>query len=233
MEALERLARAAVLMEKALTETTGLQALARKTVTYWTLATHSILHLTIFPLIALLGKMGTGKSQTLYIIESFARRPVRLSLRGMTTPAIRDKLVEAYNGTAIIEEADSAWRDTDGTVEHLLSDRYHRGSATASHKVKTGKDNWSSANKQYFGATALHRRIAFRDAALDGRTVCVRFRADHTRQYREFNAQDPWNAEGRELVSGLDFKPFDMERPDGIAARVFDTYKPLLSAAKA
>ena len=68
MEALERLAMAAVLMEKALTETTGLQAFARKTVTYWTLATHSILHLTIFPLIALLGKMGTGKSQTLYII---------------------------------------------------------------------------------------------------------------------------------------------------------------------
>jgi hypothetical protein len=233
MEALEKLARAAVLMEKALTETTGLQAFARKTVTYWTLATHSILHLIIFPLLALRGKMGTGKSQTLCIIENFARRPIRLSLRGMTIPAIRDKLVEAYNGTAIIEEADSAWRDTDGTVEHLLSDRYHRGSATASHKVKTGKDNWSSANKQYFGATALHRRIGFRDAAVDGRTVCVRSRADHTRQYREFNAQDPWNTEGRELVSGLDFCRVDVGRPDGIAARVFDTYKPLLGAAKA
>jgi hypothetical protein len=220
-------------MEKALTETTGLQDSARKTVTYWTLATHSLPHLSTFPLIALLGKMGTGKSQTLCVIENFARRPVRLSLRAMTTPAIRDKLVEAHNGTAVIEEADFAWRDGDSTFEHMLSDRYQRASATASHKVKTGKDNWSSAHKQYFGATALHRRIAFKDAALDGRTVRVRFHADHTRKYREFSPQDSWNAEGRKLVSGLDFGPVDIDRPEGIAGRVLGTYKPLLSAAQA
>jgi len=233
MEVLDRLARAAAFMEKTLAEATGLKDSSRKIITYWTLATHSLPHLGAFPLIALLGKMGTGKSQTLGIIENFAHRPVRLSLRGMTAPAIRDKLVEAHNGTAIIEEADFAWRDGDSTFEHMLSDRYHRESATASHKVKTGKDSWYSVHEQYFGATALHRRIAFKDAALDGRTVRVRFHADHTRKYREFDPQDSWNAEGRELVNGLDFGPVDIERPHGIAGRIFSTYKPLLSAAKA
>ena len=109
MKVFDRLAKAALLMDKALIDATSLKDSARKIVIYWTLATHLLPRLTIFPIIMLLGKMGTGKSQALYVIGSFSRHPVRLSLRGMTTPAIRDKLVEAYNGTAIIEEADSAW----------------------------------------------------------------------------------------------------------------------------
>lgn len=55
-----------------------------------------------------------------------------------------------------------------------------------------------SVTKPYFGGTALHRRIPFRDAALDGRTVRLRLRPDNSRQYRAFDAQDPWNREGKE-----------------------------------
>ena len=219
-------------MQKALTESTGLKDLQQKIVAYWTLATHSLPNATTFPLLALVGKMGTGKSQALCIIGNFARRSVRLSLRGMTTPTIRDKFADSYNGTAIVEEADSAWKDPDTTFERLLSDRYQRASAEAFYKVKSGDKNWSTATKQYFGATALHRRIPFRDAALDGRTVCARTRPDHTRRYREFKADDPWNSEGKEIVRDLTFQPLVIEQPQAVAARVFDTYQPLLSAAK-
>jgi hypothetical protein len=51
------------------------------------------------------GQDGNRKTHTLHIIANFAHRPVRLSLRGMTTPTVRDKFAEAYNGTAVIEEA--------------------------------------------------------------------------------------------------------------------------------
>jgi hypothetical protein len=228
----DKLARAAALMEKALTEATGLKDLQRKLVTYWTLGTHSLRHENTYPVLALLGKMGTGKSQTLSIIENFASRPVRLSLRSMTIPTIRDKLAEAYNGTAIVEEADFAWKDAEATVERLLSDRYERRSATASHKINSSDKNWHSVHKEYFGATALHRRLSFRDAALDGRTIVVRFRPDHTRKYREYRADDPWNEEGRELLSGFAFEPVEIEQPQGVAGRVFNTYKPLLGVAR-
>lgn len=220
-------------MEEALKEATGLRESARKIIIYWTLATHSLPHVSTFPLIVLLGKMATGKSQTLHIIQNFARRPIRLSLRGMTTPTIRDKLVEAYNGTAIVEEADFAWRDADTTFERLLSDRYQRATAAASHKVKSVDKNWASVDRQYFGATALHRRIPFKDAALDGRTVFVLFHTDHSRQYREFDPHDAGNEEGRQLVRGFELKPVNIVQPKGIAGRIFNTYKPLLSAAKA
>jgi hypothetical protein len=233
MDAHDKLARAAALMEKALIDATGLQESARKIVVYWTLATRSLRYESSFPIIALLGKMGTGKSQTLSIIENFAFRPVRLSLRGMTTPTIRDKFAEAFNGTAIVEEADSAWRDADSTFEALLSDRYQRASAKASHKVPSGDKAWATAHADYFGATALHRRIPFKDAALDGRTVSVRFRADHSRQYREFRATDAWNKEGCQLLLGVEFEPVEVAQPEGVAGRVFNTFKPLLSAANA
>ena len=183
-----KFAKAAALMQKALAESTGLKDLQQKLVTYWTLATHSLPHSKTFPLLTLQGKMGTGKSQALCIIGNFAFRPVRMSLRGMTTPTIRDKFAEALNGTAIVEEADGAWRDPDTTFERLLSDRYQRASAEAFYKVKSGDKNWSTATKAYFGATALHRRIPFREAALDGRTVCARTRPDHARHYREFGS---------------------------------------------
>ena len=86
--------------------------------------------------------------------------------------------------------------------------------------------------REYFGATVLHRRILFKEAALDGRTVRVRLHADHTRRYREFRAEDTWNVEGRHLVNGLEFEPIEVDQPEGVAGRVFSTYKPLLSAAR-
>ncbi len=220
-------------MQLALEKSTGLRDLALGLVIYWTLATHSLPYVDTFSILALLGKMGTGKSQALSIIGNFAFRPVELSLRGMTTPTIRDSFAESYEGTAIGEEADYAWKDTDTTFERLLSDRYERKSAEASHKEKCGDDKkWETVNKEYFGATALHRRVPFRDAALDGRTVFVRFRPDNTRSYREFNAEDAWNAEGRELIGKVTFEPPEVEQPQGVAGRIFNTYRPLLSAAK-
>lgn len=219
-------------MEKALSESTGLKGRDQKLVVYWTLATHSLPYVNTFPLLALLGKMGTGKSQTLSIIENFAFRPARLSLRGMTTPTIRDKFADCYQGTAIVEEADHAWKDKDMDFEHLLSDRYQRASAEASHKVETSGKNWRTVIKQYFGATALHRRIPFSDAALDGRTVTVRLRPDHAREYREYNDKDPWNAEAKGLIGQLTFEPPEVRHPNLVAARIFNTYRPLLSAAK-
>ena len=225
-------ARASILMQTGLSESTGLKYCDQKLVVYWTLATHALLYLDTFPLLALLGKMGTGKSQTLSIVENFSLRPVRLSLRGMTGAAIRDKFAEAYEGTAIVEEADQAWKDGDSAFESLLSDRYQRLSAQASHKVKQGDKDWQSVTKRYFGATVLHRRIPFRDAALDGRTVSIRLRPDNSRKYRPFDPQDPWNREGKELVGNVVIVLPTVEQPDGVAARIFNSYRPLLAMAR-
>jgi hypothetical protein len=227
----EKFARAAVLMQTALSRSTGLKEREQKLVTHWTLATHTLPHVNTFPLLALLGKTGCGKSTTLEIIGNFAYRPAAFSLRSMTAPTIRDKFADCGSGTAILEEADQAWKDSEATFERMLADRYQRRSAEAAHKVKLG-ENWGTESKKFFGATVLHRRIPFNDAALDGRTVFVRYRADHSRKYQDYNADDPWNVEGRDLIRNVVFEPPKVGQPEGVAGRIFATYKLLLSTAE-
>jgi len=92
----KKLVTAANLMQRALYESTGLTERDRKIVVYWALATHALQWLNTFPVLVLLGKMGTGKSQTLKTVDNFSFCSVRMSLRGMTGPAIRDKFASSY-----------------------------------------------------------------------------------------------------------------------------------------
>jgi hypothetical protein len=77
-------------------------------------------------------------------------------------PTIRDCLGECQDGTAIIEESDGTWKDSEG-FKAMLSNRYQRATAQASLKEKAG-DNYETTEVIYFGATVLHRRIPFGDA---------------------------------------------------------------------
>lgn len=211
---------------------TGLRSKDRKTIVYYTIATHDLPNLDTFPLLALVGQMGTGKSQGLRIVKSFARLPIPLSLRGMTLPAIRDEFAKCDCSTAIVEEADYAWHDHEAAFERLLSDRYQRASATAAHKEAQANRQWKQVTQSYFGATVLHRRIPFSDAALDGRTVTVHFRADHSRTYQEFTEGDPLVCEVAQLLTEIPIKLCKPDRPPGVAARIFNTYAPVLAAAQ-
>ena len=227
----QTLAKGAELMDAALCLSTGLQELQRKLVTYYTLATHMLPHVDIFPLLVLRGKMGTGKSETLKIAAKFAHKPHQFNLRSKTLPVIRDELAQCHLGTAIIEEADQAWKDSDSTFERLLSDRYQRGSAEAGHKEKRG-EQWVSVTKIIFGATILHRRIPFNDAALDGRSVPIRFRPDLGRTYTEYSDELPCIVKGSELMKGATFEPIVIPQLASVAPRIFNTYKPLLVTAR-
>src|SRR5438094_734511 len=178
------LVRAAVeVIDKLLAMSTGLGSLQRKTVAYYTLATHTLPKANSFPLLVLIGPMGTGKSETSRTVKAFAYRPRALALRGMSPPAFRDELAEAHDGTAVIEEADAGWRECKN-YENLLSDRYHRDSAKVAIKVPAGDNSWVTQEKYYFGASILHKRVKFADAALDGRSISIQFKANHNRKYK-------------------------------------------------
>jgi hypothetical protein len=226
----DRLAKTAAIMDKILEQATALDPLDRKTVTYYTLATHCIEHVSTFPLLVLMGPMGTGKSQTLLIIKAFAYRAHDFSLRGRTLPTIRDRLGECQDGTAIIEESDRAWKGGEA-FEAMLSDRYQRATAQASLKEKAG-DDYFTHEVIYYGATVLHRRIPFGDPAMDGRSVFVYFKANHSKSYVQYSETDPLTVEGRKLVNDLTFRPPNVAPLPGIAGRIFDTQKLLLATAQ-
>src|SRR5947207_12845196 len=136
-------------IDKLLGISTGLGDLQRKIIGYYTAATHSLPSTNSFPLLVCIGPMGTGKSECSRIARAFAYKPRAMALRGMSPPAFRDQLVEAHNRTAFIEEADFGWSGSKN-YENLLSDRYHRDSATVAIKVPAGDNSWITQEKYFF-----------------------------------------------------------------------------------
>jgi hypothetical protein len=59
----------------------------------------------------------------------------------------------------------------------------------------------------------------------------VRFRPNNDRPYNEFSAAHPWNKAGKELKEGLAFELPKYRNLPGIAARITNTYNPLLALA--
>jgi hypothetical protein len=226
-----RLSQAADAIDSVQKRVNGLGECDRKLVTYYILATYGLNYVQTFPLLVFKGAMATGKSCTLRVTGWFARRPNHFSLRGRTLPTIRDELVKCDNGTAIIEEADAAFRDNDGQFERLLSDRYDRSTAEIALKVPAGGHIWKQLRKKCFGATVLHRRLAFADPALDGRSIFVHFRSNPGRAYEHLTLDNEEVQYGRALLEGLEFEFSDIPPVPGIEGRVLDTFRPILSVA--
>lgn len=69
--------------------------------------------------------------------------------------------------TAIIEEADEA-------DEQLLLARYSRQTSDLSFKGGSASQGWDSREAHIFGATVLHRRLPFKDPAVESRSITIR-----------------------------------------------------------
>jgi hypothetical protein len=210
---------------------TGLGGFERKIIAYYCLATYSLPHMSKFPMLVFKGPMGTGKSSALKVVRKFARKPKSISLRGRTQATIRDALAECCDGTAVIEEGDNAWKQTD--AESLLSDRYQRDTAEAAIKKPCGDGSWETHTQNYFGATVIHRRTPFSDAALQGRSVTVRFRRNPGKTYPGVN----WEPDETLVNTAREYIEDDLYLPsvallEGVDARIADTSSPILSVAQ-
>ena len=214
-----------------LRRTTGLGEIERKLIAFYTLATYGLDSAQRFPLLVLKGPMGTGKSKTMRVIKSFACRANAFSLRSMTLPTFRDELVACHEGTAVIEEADQGWKD-DQTFERMLSDRYGRVSAETALKKYAGRNSYVTKKYLCFGASVLHRRTPFADTALNGRSIFIRFRANHERTYEEFHEDQEIVQYSSERLRDFEFVLPKILSPVGIAGRILDTYEPILAVAQ-
>jgi len=219
-------------IETVLGEATALSPRDRRIVAYWTLATHGLPLLKIFPILRLLGKPGCGKSETERVIAPYVRRPHTMSLRAMTYATLRDDLSKANDGTVVIEEADNPTKIGNDAFEQLISDRYSRPTATGSVKEqRTEGGAWTTSPRLYFGATILHRRMPYVDAALDGRTITIRFKPNFSRAYKDFNPEDDTSKKISKLAQLLVLSLAEYQVPHGLPGRIRNTWRPLLAVA--
>ena len=227
------LVRAAVeIICKLLERSTGLGKIARLILAYYALATYTIPYTRLFPILVLRGVLGCGKSQAARIMKAFCYRARGFSLRGMSAPSFRDALHECNNGTAVIEEGDTGWRTESRNYDALISDRYHRESAKAMHKVSLGDGEWADSHKDLYGATIVHRRLKFADNAVEGRSIPVQFTPNHKRKYKDFFEDDPVVKELKKRLEGFTFEPPELHRSFDAAGRILDSYAPILAVAE-
>jgi len=224
------------LMQRSLKECTGLSEFNRGLVTCWTLGTHALPDpdTKIYPALALRGKLATGKSATMDVVENFGRLPKKICLAGSTVATVRDLFAECRERVAILEEADSAMHDRDGTAEQLFNARYSRSTESFNLKMQISESNTNHATQErlLFGATVLHKRESFIDPVMEGKSIAIQFRPNTDRNYLKFDRTDSWNREGHKLVQGVTLTLPKVSQPARVASRLFDTYRPVLAVAQ-
>ncbi len=149
---------------KSVQATCGLSTNEAKTIIYYSVATHGIQRMQIMPILVLRGPQGTGKSTIMELLKQMAYSPKLID--GRVSPAVlRDSL--KYETTALIEEAD-------GVDEELLIRRYSRQTSKTAVKRGSAMQGFKDEQFDMFGATILHRRVPFKDAALDSRSIVIK-----------------------------------------------------------
>jgi len=200
----------------AITSVCGLDTNQAKTVVYWAIATHAIEKLEIMPILAIMGPHATGKSTLIKIIGQICHLPRPID--GEVSKAeLRDKF--ELNTTALIEEADSV-------DERLILKRYSRQTSNTSVKRGSASQGWTSKGVQLFGATVLHRRLSFKDPAVDSRSIVIRT------SYKQ-GSYTITNLNGGNLViiaAGIDWSK-EVPVIAALDGRAVDTWMPLCQAA--
>jgi len=194
---------------------------------YYAVATYRQEDFEWFPTLVFEGPQATGKSVNLAIQRRICCKPFLVSGKGITVPALRDTLEEAYEGTAIIEEVDECQNLK--AVEELIGARCSRSTSVLSVK-RQGRQGWEQQPINIFGATVLHRRQPFVDAAMETRAIVIVTR----RRKGPFGTADI----SPDILTGIRRASLSIDpggRPrvaEGLEGRVTDTWRPLLLVAE-
>lgn len=149
------------------TTASGLSIEAAKTCVYYATATHGMQELPCFPILNVQGPMATGKTQAMRQVQGLVPFP-HCTGTNLTEARLRDELVKAKNGVVFIEEADTV-------PEHLIACRFGRDTARGSVNRMSGPgQGWHPEPVDYFGATVLHKRRPFNDAATVSRAITIK-----------------------------------------------------------
>jgi len=209
-----------------LENSTGHNEYETEKIVYYSIATYFINKFDFFPILALYGPPSTGKTITLIILKGLCWRPILFSAEAITEAALKANMAKAHSGTLIIEEGDKI---SVSNLEGLLITRCYKSSAVIEKMVPAGRA-WELSEYGAFGATIIHRRNLFKDAALLRRTIPVKTK----RQKKEYSPVPPAYAKAlfrlRVKIGAMPTLPV-IENSWDIEPGVFDCYQPILSIA--
>lgn len=212
-------------VEKLLTlvqQAVGLDSHQAKLVVYYALATHGLAKLERFPILVLYGPHGTGKTTLLSILRNLVYEPRWLDGKD-SYAVVRDALEQ--NTTALIDEADDVSK---GKKEQLFVNRYSRQSETVAVNRGSGMTGYAKAVQALFGAAVLHRRIPFKDPAIQSRAVLVKTKKLAGKFNTDLSLFEPSQKQLEDVATRVDWG-----RVGELGGnRTRDTWAPLLAVAE-
>jgi len=197
----------------------GLNEMAAKTCVYYAVGTYGLGQLNLYPLLVFYGATGTGKSTAMKALSKLTHNSMWLGTK-LTQASLRDKLKEAKDATAFIEEGDAAYED-------YIANRYSRETSSSSVKCPS-KFGWTDINVNYFGATILHKRRPFNDPATDSRSIIIRTRPK-AGSYELIDIPGGLRA----ALADIWLAASHIYNAMDVSSRAADVWKPLMAAAMA
>lgn len=198
----------------------GLSTSAAKTCVYYAIGTYGLDRLNLYPLLVIYGPTGTGKSSAMKALAKLVIQPEWMGT-SLTKAGLRDKLNNAKNATAFIEEGDVADED-------YIANRYSRETSKSSVKRAVGT-GWKDDSLDYFGATVLHKRKPFNDPATESRSILIKTRANINNQYHLPDV----DSNLMERLKQIWEQAYPMYKEMETSGRAADAWKPLIAAATA
>jgi hypothetical protein len=122
------------------------------------------------PYLRVLGDYGSGKSRFLRVIGSLCYKPMFLT--GATTVSPIFRLIDKFQGTLILDEADFVYSDTTNELVKILNGGFSRASSNVlrSESIQ-GSKSYDINTFDVFGPKILAGRRPFKDAALESRCL--------------------------------------------------------------
>lgn len=150
------------------------------------------------PYLRAIGDTGCGKSRFIKVIGSICYKPTFTSGAVTTAPIFR--MIDEYNGTLIIDEADMKYSEADADLVKILNCGYQTGIPVI--RCGDGKDSFNPIPFQVFGPKLLASRNSFKDDALENRCLLEKMRG-LKRKDIVFNLDDSFEIEAQELRNML------------------------------
>lgn len=133
--------------------------------TYYVLHTWNYDKFAVTPYRRILGDYGTGKTRFLKVVGSICYKPTFIS--SASSDAAIYRMVDVYNGTLIIDEADFINSSLYSTITRILNSGYQKGSPI----IKCHSETFEPEAFNVFCPKVIASRQRYDDEALESRCI--------------------------------------------------------------
>jgi hypothetical protein len=215
---------------KLINQICGLDENWAKTCIYYCSATHWLSEINWMAVLQFIGESGSGKSNTMTALERMAYEPCLFSCDPkMTSVSLRNKLTQAKNATAFIEEADLYPNRKE--LEAYIINRVSRLKTSGiSRTIPSGERGWITVSESVFGATVIHDRYPLVNLAALRRAITVPITKYKDRKFLNEEELKPLLSDIHPVIVPLGKIPEAFESPKTSGSGL-DAWKPLIRIA--